>query len=90
MGTVSRANAFQLDNTYDGMSGAGKACPPAGLPPGTGGAVPNFYDKSSDSVIHYLMTFFYYLLVCLELLALVCHQQEEAVVLVRLNCPMNP
>lgn len=28
--------------TYDGMSGAGKACPPAGLPPGNGGADPEF------------------------------------------------
>lgn len=30
-------------NTYDGMSGAGNAWP-AGLPPGTGGAVPKIIE----------------------------------------------
>lgn len=34
-----RTENVNVLNTYEGMSGAGRACP-AGLPPGTGGAVP--------------------------------------------------
>lgn len=49
-----------LNYTYDGMSGAGRACPPAGRPPGTGGAAPDtnkniFFYYSHDLPPSYLI-----------------------------------